>query len=337
MSALRYPLELGKDGGQDYVVFKPMPYRANAADPGNSSNDDGFAVNFRDASSRVGRVGSGGGGTMTYGAARGLSAGAPTGHTGAAAPPSSDAKSVVLYMPNSTPPVGNSNNWADSGDTFQGPFGAIKKNVGVAGANAIMDVTGGGGGGGLTGGGLDVGRTAGDIGKLLEQSMKGAPGAVGQVGIQATAGLLGTNANALTAISRGQVYNNNVELLYQSPGLRTFSFQFDFIPKSLEEAEIVNQIILNFKMWASPQENSSMFEVPYVWQVSYKTGSQDNKNMNKFKKAALKNITVQANASTDMHVAHPGGVPIITSIGLDFMEVDVITRQDHFAAGGQGF
>ena len=80
-----------------------------------------------------------------------------------------------------------------------------------------------------------------------------------------------------------------------------------------------------------------MFKVPDVFQVTYMSGVGPNKNMNRFKKAALKGITVQANPQTAMHVAHPGGVPVETAMTLSFMEVDVITREDHQIIGGQGF
>ena len=333
MSDLRYPLEIGQ-GGQDYVTFKPIPYRANAADPGSNSNDDAFRSQFIGASQRVGRVSSAnnvrGRLQRTYSGP----AGSRTSHTKAAAPPASDAKSVILYMPNSTPPIGNTNNWNDSGVAFQGPFGGLKKQIGTQATNAIVGLSGGGGGGG---GNFDPGKVGEELARTLESGIKGSPSIAGQVGLQMLGQGMGTDANGLLAISRGQVYNNNVELLYQSPGMRVFSFSFEFVPKTPEEAEIVNQIILNFKMWSSPAENSSMFEVPHVWQVSYKSGGADNPNMNKFKKAALKNVTVQANPQTDMHVAHPGGVPVSTAMSLEFMEVDIITRQDHFAAGGQGF
>ena len=80
-----------------------------------------------------------------------------------------------------------------------------------------------------------------------------------------------------------------------------------------------------------------MFEIPYVWQVQYMTGKSKNRNMNQFKKAACTNIQVQANPATPMHVAHLEGVPVITTMVLSFMEVDIIMREDHEKTGGQGF
>ena len=80
-----------------------------------------------------------------------------------------------------------------------------------------------------------------------------------------------------------------------------------------------------------------MMNVPHVWKVIYKTGGVDNPNMNKFKKMACTNVSVQANPQTAMHVAHPDGMPIELVMSLGFREVDIITRKDHTDAGGQGF
>ena len=141
-------------------------------------------------------------------------------------------------------------------------------------------------------------------------------------------------------MSRGKVYNPNVELLYDQPTFRSFSFQFDFVPKSAEETQAVNNIIKNFKMNSAPEDlQNGMFKLPYVWQVRYNIGGGgENQFMNKFKPAACTNVAVVANQGTDMHVSHASdGSPIQTSISLDFMEVEIITRKDHETAGGQGY
>lgn len=260
-----------------------------------------------------------------------------TGLGGSAAPASASAHSVVLYMPNSTPAVGNANAWSEI--KFEGPLGQLKKD----GAAALGEA-----GAGL--GNMGVGRqnnfSISEIGQRVTANLKGAGGAAAanlggiaaQVGMQAMSGIVGASPNQMLALGAGKVYNPNVELLYSSPQMRSFAFNFDMTPKSAQEAQMINRIILNFKKWSAPDDlENGMFEVPYVWKIEYKTGTGINKNMNQFKKAALSSISVQANANTEMHVAHAGGVPITTSITLQFQEVDIIVRGDHTKAGGQGF
>ena len=47
-----------------------------------------------------------------------------------------------------------------------------------------------------------------------------------------------------------------------------------------------------------------------------------------WKTAALESVTTQANNGLDMHMSFAEGMPIITSLTLNFKEVDVITRND---------
>lgn len=277
---LRYPTESGGLGSH-YVLFQPMPYRANA------------------------RGGPGG---------------------GAGAPAVGGAQSVQLYMPNSTPAISNPNDWNSSEDKFAGPLGAAKRDLGMTAVNAINDV--------------GSGNNADLIDRVKKQLTSMAPSAGGvlkQMGTNAVEKAMGLSPGALLAISRGQVYNPNVELLYSAPKMRPFTLNFDFVPKNPGESNMMNQIIRNFKIWSSPAENGGMFEVPHVWQVTYMAGAGPNPFMNKFKKAALTNVAVQANSTTDMHLAYVDDAPIITSLALSFMEVDIITRNDQQQAGGQGF
>ena len=239
----------------------------------------------------------------------------------------SPGQAIVLYMPNSTPPVANANDWGDV--KFPGPLGAFTRDVGVGITRGIQ--------------GLNSGRSVDDIVEDVTGQFEANTPEFGGVAKQAALSAVskqvsGASAQQMLALSRGEVYNPNVELLYSSPKVRPFSFTFDFVPKDAGETEMMNQIIMSFKKWSSPKDlQNGMFEVPYIWQVRYMIGQGDNQYMNRFKKAACTNVSVQANSSTDMHVSHADGAPIITTMQLQFMEVDIITRQDHMSVGGQGY
>ncbi len=248
----------------------------------------------------------------------------------AAAPvePTAGAQQVVLYMPNSTPGMGNSNGWGK--EEFAGPIGEAQKIGATAVGGAAAQLMGG--------------ASVSDMGQELKNKATSAmkeirvKGVAAQLGMRMLSGLVGASPNQQLALGAGKIFNPNVELLYTGPNPRTFSMSFDMIPKNEAEAREINDIIMNFKKWSAPADGGNgMFDVPHVWQVTYMTGKGENKNMNRFKKAACTNVQVQANSSTDMHVAHLGGVPIITSLTLNFQEVDIITREDHTAVGGQGY
>jgi hypothetical protein len=247
---------------------------------------------------------------------------------GAAAPTESGAQSVILYMPNSTPGMGNGNDWGKA--EFAGPIGEAQK-IGATAVGSLASQFMGGSG---------ISDMAQNISERAKSAMKDIKfkGVGAQVGMKMLSGVLAASPNQMLAMGAGKIFNPNVELLYSSPSMRSFSMAFDMIPKNETEARRINEIIMNFKKWSSPSDlENGMFEIPHVWQVTYMSGSSENKNMNRFKKAACTNVQVQANSSTSMHVAHEGGVPIITSLTLNFMEVDIITREDHTDVGGQGY
>jgi hypothetical protein len=154
-----------------------------------------------------------------------------------------------------------------------------------------------------------------------------------QVGMNLASGVLGYSASALMAVNRGEIYNPNIELIYQGPNLRSFGFEFTFIPKNPGEAQRINQIIKEFKVRSSASNrNNGLLKVPDVWQVTYMSNGAQNKNMNAFRRAALVGVTVKANATSTMHNSFTDGMPVATSLSLQFQEVDIILQEDHNSA-----
>ena len=222
---------------------------------------------------------------------------------------------VVIYMPNSTPTVSNGQNWQDQ--KFEGPIGKIKRDLGAViageatngmeGANSSYD---------SREGMAALGNSMGNIGDAARQALVGAG-----------AGIAGVSANQMLAYTRGQIFNPNVELLYEGPQMRSFGMNFNFIPKDAREADSVRKIIKYLKVYSTPADRGTLYEIPYVFQVTY--GGLASNFMNKFKRAALTSISVQYNGGLDMHATFSNGCPIRTDISLSFMEVDVIVRSDH--------
>ena len=246
---------------------------------------------------------------------------------GAGAPAATGAQSVLLYMPNSTPNVGSQQDWGRK--DFPGPLGSAQRDLGMAIAGGVQDL------------GSPISSVVEGVKNNLnlQSNLANAGGIAKQAALKLIPQqLMGGTPNQMLALSKGEVYNPNVELLYTSPQMRGFSFNFEFVPKSEQETSMMNQIIRNFKIWSAPDAlESGMFEIPHVWKVEYMTAGSPNENMNQFKKAACTSITIQANPSTNMHVAHGDGAPISTVMQLTFREVDIITREDQEDGnGGQG-
>ena len=249
-----------------------------------------------------------------------------------AGPPPAGGGAITLYMPNSTPAPMNGQNWGSK--SFEGPLNQLISNAGIAGANLVQNAKGSDftSTDGLRNLGSQVGSAAGG---LVKEGMSNA-GAIGKQGLTELIAKATTfdSASQLMAMSRGEIYNPNVELLYRGAGLRTFAFNYTFVPKNELEARQVNSIIMEFKKFSAPEETQSgMFKVPHVWNVTYMTGGAKNPNMNAFKKAALTGVSVAHNPGLDMHMTFPNGMPVVTSMSLSFQEVDIITRNDHDESG----
>lgn len=255
-----------------------------------------------------------------------------SGGGGVAGPPPAGGGAITLYMPNSTPSPSNGQVWGSK--SFEGPIGKIISDAGMAGARLVQNTDAN------NFKSIDdikqLGNSIGtEAGTLLNSAMNNAGGIAKQFLTDGIAkATTYNNASQLLAMSKGQIYNPNVELLYSGTRLRDFGFSYTFVPKSEQEAESVNRIIMEFKKFSAPEETQSgMFEVPHIWNVTYMTGGKKNKNMNAFKKAALVNVSVAHNPGLDMHMTFPNGMPVVTSMTLSFQEVDIITRNDHDDSG----
>ena len=238
---------------------------------------------------------------------------------------------IILYMPNSTPSMNNPNTW--QGKSFSGPIGELVGDAASGAVNATYAL-----GGALQSGGSfsDAMGTVRDKGmstitNIVSDLKKNAGAAVGQGITKAVGGMAGISENQMLAMSKGEIFNPNMELLYEGPRLRDFSLNFTFLPKSPAEAAVVNQIIKHFKTNSSPSNDrgGNMFGVPNVFQVTYKKDGQDHPYMNRFKRSALSDMNITYNSGLPFHSSFVDGMPVKTDMTLSFMEVDIITREDH--------
>ena len=70
-------------------------------------------------------------------------------------------------------------------------------------------------------------------------------------------GVFGGNVSAQQLIARqsGQIFNPNLELLFDAPTLRSFTFSFKMTPRSEQEARQCKLIIRSFKQNMAPKAN----------------------------------------------------------------------------------
>jgi hypothetical protein len=116
-------------------------------------------------------------------------------------------------------------------------------------------------------------------------------------------GMLGVSVSPESILARGFgiIPNSNLELLFNSPELRQFSFSYRMSPRSKEEARNVKRIIRFFKQGMAPRKQtgqagqaSFFLGTPNVFKLRYKTGKDKPiSGLNKFKVCALTGFSVK--------------------------------------------
>ena len=146
---------------------------------------------------------------------------------------------------------------------------------------------------------------------------------------------LAGQAGGLAQRTQGAVLNNNVELLFSGPSLRSFSFTFMFYPRSSPEAKMVKQIIRTFKqaMSVKRSESSLLLKSPHTFAISYMTAGQDaHPYLNSFKECALTSCGVEYTPDgTYMTYGNSQGEKSMTAyrLSLSFQELEPIFDDEY--------
>jgi len=182
-----------------------------------------------------------------------------------------------------------------------------------------------------------VGGVGGVLGGLID-SMSGVNNqdlqkVIGSAGAAAALRAFGSNVTATQVFSRqeGKALNPNLELLFKSPELRNFSFQYKFSPRSAPEAKAVKSIIKAFKKAMAPKrgnEGSFFLQAPDIFELTYLNKNMIHSSMNKFKTCALKSCTVNY-APEGTYATFPDGVMHSYVMSLGFTEIDPVFAEDY--------
>ena len=141
-----------------------------------------------------------------------------------------------------------------------------------------------------------------------------------------------TSLNGILARSSGQILNPNTELLFNGVKLRSFNFDFDFTPRSADEAIIVKKIIKEFKVNmaanASKTSDGLFLSSPNVFQLTYKTGIEKHQFLHSFKPMALVNMSVNYTGS-GTYATYSDTTPVHMKMQLSFQELNPIYAEDY--------
>ncbi len=179
--------------------------------------------------------------------------------------------------------------------------------------------------------GLDVIKTGQEL--LKDDSVKK----------QLMAYFAGQAASAPNFVQRatGKIINNNMELLFNGPTLRSFNFSFKLRPRSESESVLCRNIIKSLKRDSAPKTSLTniFLETPNVFLIEYMYQAQQGNTptytqhpfLNKIKPCALTSINVNYTPDGSYMTYETNGSMIGYDLNLTFQEIEPVYRSDQEA------
>ena len=147
-------------------------------------------------------------------------------------------------------------------------------------------------------------------------------------------GLTGAEGGAgLINKAFGQADNPYMEVLFDKMELRTFTYNFTFAPKNVQERDDVQKIIALFRFHMSPElkgENNRFLTLPSEFDIHYMFQSKDgqaseNDFYNKIATCVLTNC--DTNYTPDGVNSFRDGSPTKITMALTFQETELLTKE----------
>ena len=138
----------------------------------------------------------------------------------------------------------------------------------------------------------------------------------------------------MLARTEGNIFNNNLELLFKGPTLRPFNFQYKLSPRDQREARQVQKIIRAFKQSSAVQRtNSGMFLAsPNTFKLEFINGrtSKVHEFLPKIKECALLSVGVDY-MPENSYMTYEDTSMVAYSLTLAFQELLPIFNDDYEA------
>ena len=201
----------------------------------------------------------------------------------------------------------------------------------------------------LGGKGDNIGEGADNLQTSFEAANKNNPEVKKALGGFFASKTLGLDKNETLARSEGQIFNDNLELLFKGPTLRSFNFRYKFSPRDESEIKQVMKIIRAFKQSSAVQKSKSgiFLVTPNTYKLEFKKGGRGLGNKNhmflpKVKECALTQVAVDY-MPEGSYMTYENEDPSLEGsmvsylITLSFQELEPLFNDDYFTLEGIGF
>lgn len=215
-------------------------------------------------------------------------------------------KAIALYLPQ-----------------LNSSYSVVWKQADVAGTLAMMGLVEGGKsliegvGDALMGDTADFGTA----GKSIQSALAYAAG---------TLASLGGGVGEVIQKTTGTAPNPKKEQLFKEVNYRSFSFRYQFLPRSADEAKAVRNIIKEFKLHMHPEYRADTGQFLYVYpsefDIRYYHNGKENLNLHRHTSCALTDLSVDYGSQGQM-ATFSDGMPSEINITLRFTELALLTKE----------
>ena len=143
---------------------------------------------------------------------------------------------------------------------------------------------------------------------------------------------LGIENDQLLARTKGNIVNNNLELLFKGPTLRPFQFSFNLSPRDGVEARQVQKIIRALKQSSSVQKTPGglFLATPNTYKLEFKNGrtNRTHEFLPRIKECALVNVSVNY-MPENMYMTYNDSSMVAYKVDLAFQELEPIFNDDY--------
>lgn len=145
------------------------------------------------------------------------------------------------------------------------------------------------------------------------------------------------NTPGLLSRTLGGAINNNLELLFNGPTLRSFTFSFRLTPRSAEESTVIKEIIRMFKTEMHPALSESelfllapnLFKIKYKQNIARTKATEEHPYLNRIKVCALKDFSVNYTPDGSYMTYAEDGSMTSYDLSMTFAEINPIYKQDY--------
>jgi hypothetical protein len=136
------------------------------------------------------------------------------------------------------------------------------------------------------------------------------------------------NAGAVS-VATGLAANPKKEQAFKGVDFRTFTYDYQFFPRSEKEAENVLNIIKQFKYHMHPEMKDSrnfVYLYPSEFDIYYYKNSRENLNLHRHTSCVLTDFNVNYTPNGNFNT-FPNGMPTQINVAMTFKELSLMTKE----------